>query len=87
MSWMYLSSTLNSVELGLPMIRRMWSLYGILKENHQLNYLIETCKILNLYPFREKIMDICEIPHLKLLAACSLDKKLVFYDLLAESCV
>ncbi|CDW80516.1 rna recognition motif [Stylonychia lemnae] len=36
---------------------------------------------------QEKIMDICEIPHLKLLAACSLDKKLVFYDIIAESCV
>ena len=29
----------------------------------------------------QKIMDVCEIPHLKLLAVCSLDKKLVFYDI------
>jgi WD40 repeat protein len=29
----------------------------------------------------ERIMDICAIPHLKNMAACSLDKKIVFYDL------
>ena len=28
-------------------------------------------------------MDVQEIPHLKLVAVCSLDKKLVFYDLQA----
>lgn len=32
-------------------------------------------------------MDVCELPHLKLLAVCSLDKKLVFYDLLQMTCI
>lgn len=32
-------------------------------------------------------MDVCEVPQLKLLAVCSLDKKLVFYDLLTQTCV
>lgn len=32
-------------------------------------------------------MDICEIPHLKLIAVCSLDKKLAFYDIHSQSCV
>jgi hypothetical protein len=32
-------------------------------------------------------MDVCEIPHLKLLAVCSLDKKLIFYDLYTVTCV
>lgn len=32
-------------------------------------------------------MDVCEIPNLRLLAVCSLDKKLVFYDLAGLMCV
>jgi len=35
----------------------------------------------------ERIMDVCEIPHMKLIAVCSLDKQIVFYDLGAETCV
>ena len=33
----------------------------------------------------ERIMDICAIPHLKNMAAASLDKKIVFYDLASLS--
>lgn len=29
----------------------------------------------------ERITDLCEITHLKLLAACSLDKKIIFWDM------
>jgi hypothetical protein len=29
----------------------------------------------------ERITDVCEIVHIKLLAACSLDKKIIFWDL------
>ncbi len=29
----------------------------------------------------ERITDVCEITHLKLLAACSLDKKIIFWNL------
>ena len=32
-------------------------------------------------------MDICEIPHLKIIAVCSLDKLLAFYDIYANTCV
>jgi hypothetical protein len=32
-------------------------------------------------------MDICEIPHLKMIAVCSLDKRLVFYDLEVKTCM
>lgn len=35
----------------------------------------------------QKIMDVCEIPHLKLIAVCSLDKKMAFYDIPNVSCV
>lgn len=30
----------------------------------------------------ERITDVCEITHLRLLAACSLDKKIIFWDVL-----
>ena len=41
----------------------------------------EECKIL---PRRheERITDVCEVSHLKLLAACSLDKKIILWDLI-----
>ena len=32
----------------------------------------------------ERITDMCEITHLRLLAACSLDKKIIFWDLKAK---
>jgi WD40 repeat protein len=32
-------------------------------------------------------MDICEVPHLKMIAVCSLDKKLIFYDLHTQTTI
>jgi WD40 repeat protein len=30
----------------------------------------------------ERVTDLCEITHLRMLAACSLDKKIIFWDVL-----
>jgi WD40 repeat protein len=43
----------------------------------------ESCEHLPKRHF-ERITDVCEIVHIKLLAACSLDKKIILWDLISK---
>jgi len=36
-----------------------------------------------LFPIRERLTDLIEVSHIKLVAACSLDKQIIFWDILA----